>query len=95
MSFPNPTAATQGRGFGTNARTGIVRMTRPLRNVLTLAAFAAAALGSVGCRSVPTAGYDGSTARIVAAVGAALDTHDRPYERGASPERGVLLAGTR
>ena len=96
MSFPNPIAATQGRGFGCLIRSHASRMTRRTRATLTLIALAAASLGSVGCQSVPLAKMDGSTARLVAAVDASLEqAPGRAYELSVPQDRGVMLAEAR
>ena len=96
MFSPNPTIATQGRGFGRLVRSHAGRTTRRTRAALTLFALAAASLGSVGCQSVPMANVDGSTARLVAAVDAARQTAPgRPYELAAPQDRGVMLADAR
>lgn len=96
MSFPNPIAATQGRGFGLQVSSEPSRMTRRVRTVVTLIALAAASVGGVGCQSVPMAHVDGSTARMIAVFdAAAADTAVSAYQRTASQGENVLLAGSR
>ncbi|MFH5804300.1 hypothetical protein [Alienimonas sp. DA493] len=93
MSFPNLTAATQGRGFGAPVRPAAGRTTRLSRGAFTLLVLAAASFGSVGCQSVPLATADGSTARLVAAVDARQEASARPYRPEASAPQRVMLAG--
>ena len=94
MSFPNPTAATQGRGFGREVRPPAGRTTRRLRALLTFAALAVAPLGAVGCKAMPMAQAGGAAARMVAAVEASREAPGDVYERPAAQGE-TLLAGTR
>ena len=97
MSFSNPTASTQGRGFEGVVCSHAGRMTRRMRATVTLAALAVASLGSVGCQNMPLANADGSTARLVAAVDASRTAAPgRVYDRPAgSTTDGVMLAEAR
>ena len=93
MSLSNPTAATQGRGFDLLTRPTPGRTTRRVRAALTLAALAAASLGTTGCRSFETVAECGSAARMIAVVEARQEDAADPY--AAPADAPVLLAGTR
>ena len=94
MSFSNPTAATQGRGFDAETRPTPGRTTRRVRATLLTLALAAAPLLSTGCRSFQTVAEHGAAARMVAAVDARQVHAAEAYE---APPAGddVLLAGVR
>ena len=71
MLFPNPTAATQGRGFDRIFESETAQIRRTMRRARALLALTVLAPLSVGCRALPTLEDDGATARLVAAVAAA------------------------
>ena len=71
MFSPNPTAATQGRGFGRFVESDAPPIRRTMRLSRMLLALAVLAPSITGCRTLPTLADDGATARLVAAVGAA------------------------